>query len=1298
MGHEVPVGEAGKWNISKKEVFEKVAKSLDFKEPGEDIKSVSSIPNMWARALSIEMALHDKQNKLRKVMVPQWEGMLAAIALADVYDFNLKAEFIDLATINEGNISRGGKQFAKSLRELTPSVKDHILYQIAEETDKQWYQIYVFLWNDRPVGSTSPSTLIYPSEDGDWTGLPWWSKPERKLLSPRPFITNKKYKDQLWLWLDNILQELGNQNHQGNEKAAGRVTGLIEEFRDSFGQKPQAENLTTNNQKPYFGETVRNHGPLIALKYPIALPELPSNVQVIIQSNQGRKPAVIYDPDLLRQWGQIRTPENVRIHKTVNYRNIVAQNREQLKRDWQGEVLLLESDDLLLPESDFHYIVQQDAFTTKEPVKDSQGKIQKDSQGNVIEKIVMVGALLPDGAELLKNREGDYITPLLPLKPLLLDYFTPQELIEMLSIEIRDGKAIITLRLTLSGMEGQNREYLLKREYPLKEENGKSDLPVLEVWPNFIFEGKAADNEETRTLWQEYYAFYSDGGQRDTFAVDLLSLGATEQDSHLFQNQDESQGKYHIVRLTKFPSHIRCQDSNNKQMGLILLPTPPRFTKSETEWTVGVDFGTSFTQVCIQRTGQPELLSFTPLSLSVTASKTSTRNDALYEFFGNEAGMRLPLSSVLTTRGTGGKQTDIRPLLDGRIYIPSNPLHFNPLTTWIHTGLKWSRDEKKETFLKHLALEITALAAKDNARKIQWAISYPTAYSEDAIRNIYNRLWQRLTEELQQKTGVEQDCPRWGNSRYYLTESLSLAKYFDGYHLEKKPFDRVTCIDVGGGTSDISIWENSKLIHQCSVKFAGRDLFTRILEHYPDWLSKYFKLPGNILASSSASNAENNLTEEKLDAKLDALLRENGDQWVTNKPDEEEFFQEFRQIMAIGWAGLYYYIGILLKVLHEGEQKDQSSSPPIGREVAKLAINQIKEAMIKEAIADDNPAWDYFNNNYEALVKEVGNPITAEIDKSLREPAQQGSSPSIGKTVAPMAISLLKDTLPLGNTAMSFLVPLLEGIAVDKLSDTIDDNIIGNPLGKSSETAQQRNSSQHKDEPAPKYSQPKITPVYLGGNGSRLLHWLEIGGEFDEDDSKLNRLFSRMIAAGSGFPDLKVKTKLSKKPKEEVAIGLVLGVKNSRLEGLEDVDADLLIAGEAYKINDQKQKPFTRMQQGEGDYELNPPDVTEFETLPEFLYQFNLALKELKLTKEIPPLDNKKGKSSEQDVYQQSPQVADNLWLWQEVNSRMYHYMAQITGNEDQRENDSSFTIALKSLIDVLAQRWAAKCKKQNPS
>jgi hypothetical protein len=338
---------------------------------------------------------------------------------------------------------------------------------------------------------------------------------------------------------------------------------------------------------------------------------------------------------------------------------------------------------------------------------------------------------------------------------------------------------------------------------------------------------------------------------------------------------------------------------------------------------------------------------------------------------------------------------------------------------------------------------------------------------------------------------------------------------------------------LGGGTSDISIWQENNLVHQCSVKFAGRNLFSRVVELYPNLL-KFFGLSEDLVGE---------LRGEKLDAKLDFLLRENSATWLRNKPDEEPCFQEFLQIMAVGLSGLYYYIGLLLKVLHEEK----------------------------------------------------------------------------------------------------------------------------------------------------KYSKPEITPVYIGGNGSRFLHWLAEGGEFDEF-SILNKLFSRMLAQGSGFEDIQVKTSLSKEPKTEVALGLVADKQNSRLQGLErTTEEDPLIAGEVYKLQGEKCSPFTRLQLvgEEKIQQLQVVDEHDLQVLPQFLYQFDLALQELKLVRVVKPLDR--------EVYQPNPQVQGNLSLWRDVSRQMFAYQSKIDGKTSEVELEPPFILALKGLVDVLAQRWASKWKRLNP-
>lgn len=136
---------------------------------------------------------------------------------------------------------------------------------------------------------------------------------------------------------------------------------------------------------------------------------------------------------------------------------------------------------------------------------------------------------------------------------------------------------------------------------------------------------------------------------------------------------------------------------------------------------------------------------------------------------------------------------------------------------------------------------------------------------------------------------------------------------------------------MGGGTSDISIWEErnleNTLVHQCSVKLAGRELFSQFLELNPGFLKRHFQGDFSGLEALKA---------EKFRAKLDVLLRQNTDKWLKEERDlvaDKPEFQELIQLMAIGTAGLYYYVGLLLKALHaerkyaQNKDKDQITIP-----------------------------------------------------------------------------------------------------------------------------------------------------------------------------------------------------------------------------------------------------------------------------------------------------------------------------------------------------------------------------------
>jgi hypothetical protein len=844
---------AGQWDAQPSQAFAKVASSLDYRAPGA-VKSISAVPTMWARPLLMEMALHNQSHPLRGQAIPQWQGMLAALALAEVRGFPLKAELLELEKLRY-------EDFGNCLVELLPDPAN-ALY--TSDNKHPWEDVYVFLWDKKPVGMSSPSTLVVPSEQANWTKLPWWNERDKVLLSPHTSL-NESEKSLLCRWLEHLRQELNR--HQGRRNAVNIMGGLIDEFRASLKVNPDRP-LSLSNDPQFFGVPL-NRGVLNALNRPVRVEEKESNVRLIPSPDKEETlPLLIIDPDMASVWNI--PPQNIWVHGGKTLASLKVEDLRSGRLIWQ-DVRWLEVKDLFLPE--FVFIDQEDALP---------------------------GGFLPREIEPL-SFNGQRITPLLPLNSILLDYFTPEDLgskVQFQPIKGTEGSFVrVILDLPLSGVKGDRafENYRLYKDYPLKEENALPQTPVLEVWPHF----RSQD-------WKEYYAFYYDGSYRDkTFQVTLPSV--SEVNSFSF-----GEGSYQIVRLENFPSFIECKDFQNTPVGLILLRTPEEIPR-QGSWKVGVDFGTSFTNIYIHKNDvpKPEPLHLENLMLAITTHKNETRIPVLFEYFIPESfvpdSKPLPLSSVLTTRGNRTtKSGEAKVILDGRVYIPrmGGVSAFRPQEQWIQTDLKWST-QNNELFLQHLALHIAALAAKNGVREIHWCLSYPSAFAR-RDKNRYTQTWKDLTERLNKQTGISQICDSKNDFR---TESLAAAQYFKDQ--ERHRLVKTTCIDLGGGTSDLSIWEENKPIYQCSLQLAGRDLFSQFLEMNLPFIERYFEI---------------NLSEwvklrgGTFNAKLDVWLRLNGTDWLKKqrvKLDEEKDVQGLIRIMAIGMAGLYYYIGYLLKVLHQ---------------------------------------------------------------------------------------------------------------------------------------------------------------------------------------------------------------------------------------------------------------------------------------------------------------------------------------------------------------------------------------------
>lgn len=1067
-------GEAGKWRPQEGIAYSEVADSLARPSVGTDIKSISSIPDMWARPLFVDMVLRDQDHPLHDFIKAQWKGMLAVIALAEVKRLKLQAQLLDLEDLKSDT-------FIQALRELIPS-SDKTVYQLTERIKganrNPWEKIYVFVLNGQPVGMTSPATLVCPSEQGKWEGVTWWI--DGQLHSP---LDSSKYltdddKIQLWLWLDNLRQQLNRET--GNSTRLKEILGEYQsELKRELKVDPNSQSLRLSRNQQYFGVSL-TLGNLDTLNVPIQARRQESSVKLLsLGKVKTETEEVLFIPNMELLFDQWKTKEakDIWVYDTSS---AAIFDLAEFKKQYKGKVKFLTEDDIFA--ENFYYL---------------EGK------GN------LPGALLPNDVDEITytvNEQERSLTPLLPLKSEILGFFSPDELIKRLefsptTIGNKSG-VTVTLKLPLSGGD-----FTIRRNYSIELTNVIAAIPVLEIWPNF----KAPN-------WKAYYAFYlddrSEATKQDTI-FRVLFPDAKEIHPVDFKN-------FQTTRLESFPDYILCQDEKGSPQGLILLKTPPNVGDQNPNktWTVGVDFGTSFTNVYYHSQNNNFRDSLTLTSLHLQITKQDSRIGLLYDYFMSGKSESFPLSSVLTIKGTKEQE---RPIFDGRLYIVEDVRAFNPNEDDIRTDLKWKTENisYNRTFLKHLALLISVEAANNHVKKINWSISYPSAFSR-SDKNLYKVTWQRIIEDLDKTTGIEHQWLSKGNP--YRAESLALAHYFADE--EGKDLLYATCIDMGGGSSDISIWVGDRLIHQCSVLVAGRLLFSQFWKKRPEFLNQQFNADLTDLTNSLKDD------DDAFFVKLDGLLSAEGNDWpVKNRTimDDHPNLQSIVQLSTIGISGLYYYIGLILRALD------------------------------------------------------------------------------------------------------------IEG----------------------------------------KYTRQQNTPVYIGGNGSRILNWLDYTGQFTPD-SEASLVFSRMLSKASGFDDTREKTVLSRKPKAEVACGLVLDQESTRLTGLQDDDEDVF-AGEDCEINGvvfdwNRRLDLSQFRQINNFNLPSSDDDSGLTNLKCFLDDFCKSFKDLKITS-IKPL-----RKYEEEQWRDD--------LWKSVKRRVEANLTKFEGrNSEDVRVEPLFILGLKALLKELNDR-----------
>jgi hypothetical protein len=786
------------WNRQATQAFDDVARSIDV-VVNTDVANVNSIPSMWAHPLSLEAILPAPayNARIRNPLINQWRGMLAAIALApDFEDFGkLTVKPIDLTQAKYTN-----NNFIQSLCKLVPNA-EKCLFDLPNTNP--WLTGYVFCWNNKSIGMTSPSTIVCPSEDGDWTGLPWYIDITGEVQSPERHLKPDQ-KLRLARWLLHLRKELALQGGGQGRGIFTPISTLINDFindLDGIGTQELTPDSDLVAGDLYFGIQI-DLGIYTAINKPLRNPK----------------------------------------------------------------------EDVFLPE--LYFLKRPDAF----PNADLPNSVRNLSFGG-----------LP-------------ISLILPIQPSFLNRDGALASLNSLTVERLIAGTALKLSISVNG-------YSLEKEYELKNDNAISGLPIAEIWPNFV-----------SPTWQRYYGYTLLDIDDARLSFQFPNVANPLENIHTFERSQ-------ISRFTSFPNHLICL-FNQQTIGAIPLKVPVAIRQTGATWNVGIDFGTSFTNAYKkQGNAVDEKISFDDLHYQITAGQGIERSTALTDNF-IPLKQTLPIASLLTVKDYKNNYNDssreAEIIFDSRIYILDSPVKVQEGKEHLISNLKWNDTSNREPmrlFIEQFALQISAQAAKTGATNIKWALSYPTAFSLRDKKS-YASIWNSCSQKFSNVTGLKYESIALKGSTHLLSESLAVAHYFASK--ENQDLLSAACIDIGGGTSDISIWEVGEdnaicLVYQCSVQLAGKHLFSNIVKRDPEFLN-------HIRLSTDDTLAKLQGQETLFASAMDTLAKASSEEWLKKqrgKLQDNERLSGYLQILAIGIAGFHYYVGLVLQVLHSGEPESR---------------------------------------------------------------------------------------------------------------------------------------------------------------------------------------------------------------------------------------------------------------------------------------------------------------------------------------------------------------------------------------
>lgn len=438
------------------------------------------------------------------------------------------------------------------------------------------------------------------------------------------------------------------------------------------------------------------------------------------------------------------------------------------------------------------------------------------------------------------NPENYYCLPgyenyLLPLTERFFDYFSAEDLINMNLISLKEwagGSIEVTIKIPVQN----NQTVPYSKKYLKSEILNQSTERA----------GKIIDEDFTLGIYPfvksnetdvNYTIAVAENPSKAIKSFDIVDSISNKKKSAIVENRSNLSGlfsTYHL--LNQSFDYLQLNFSNAQN---IIIPKFKQHKNTNKQYHFAIDFGTTNTHIeyltnniNLPESYQLESGHFIFLrdqgqevrgqyKVSSEVNEQLLNQEVIHNDLGNER-YNFPFRSVLFENETINyhKATYLYSHANigfdyGKVEVKD---HLEEITNlkWLHLNENFN-NERIEKFIYQLLLlcknKVLMTNGNIDQTKITWL--YPTSMTYNQ-RNLFKEIWEK-----QSKKAFSENF----NNLNALPESIAPFYYYTGFDGLMNQVKPTASIDIGGGTTDITIFEQNEPKLITSVKFAGDAIF-----------------------------------------------------------------------------------------------------------------------------------------------------------------------------------------------------------------------------------------------------------------------------------------------------------------------------------------------------------------------------------------------------------------------------------------------------------------------------------------